>query len=251
MKDSLMKFIFGLIVLISPSTLRAEWNPQESLFDCIDPSAFQSLNDPNFLHLKKYIIEFLKDSWCSKEKINLLMDLTCLTHPQVCVEIGAFTGSSVLPVAATLRFQGNGKIFAIDAWSNEEAVKYLDDYDPNKSWWSKVNMVEAIQKFDQTIYSWHLNSYCTKIHESSENVVELLSEIDFLHLDGDYSEYGSCKDVELYLPKVKTAGSILLSNVFIMVNEDQHKLQYFYNLFNACKMICEIENSNAILFKKL
>lgn len=59
------------------------------------------------------------------------MDVVYTTRPGVCVEIGAFTGSSVLPVAATLKYLGAGKIFAIDAWSNEEAVRYLSPNDPN------------------------------------------------------------------------------------------------------------------------
>lgn len=246
----MIKLILGLSVLASPNLLRAEWEPEEALTD-FDPSAFDALIDIDFLSLKGRVIETLKDSWCSKEKINLLMDLVYLTQPKVCVEIGAFTGSSVLPVAATLKLLQFGGIYAIDAWSNQEVVKNLADNDPNKPWWSRVNMSDARRFFDYTVYSWRLNAFCIAIQESSEKAVEQLPEIDFLHLDGDYSEIGSCRDVELYLPKVKSGGYILLSNVFLMVGEIQPKLKAFCTLFNECDVICEIDNSNAVLFRKL
>src|SRR3989344_2401302 len=115
----LIKLILGSSVLAGPNPLQAEWDPEEALTD-FDPSAFDLLIDTDFLSLKGRVMDTLRDSWCSKEKINLLMDLVYLTKPKVCVEVGAFTGSSVLPVAVTLRLLQSGEIYAIDAWSNQE-----------------------------------------------------------------------------------------------------------------------------------
>ena len=243
-----IKFLLGLSALISP--LHAEWDPEKVLTD-FDTAALDLLIDVDFLSLKGHVIDKLRDSWCSREKVNLLMDLVYLTRPKVCVEIGAFTGSSVLPVAATLGLLQFGAIYAVDAWSNQTAVRYLADNDPNKFWWSNVNMKDVRRMFDQMIYSWHLNAFCAAIQEPSEKAVTHLPEIDFLHLDGDYSEIGSCLDVELYLPKVKSGGYILLSNVFVMVHDMQPKSKAFCELFNACDVVCEIDMNNTFLFRKL
>lgn len=247
--DLLMKLSFGFSVLTSPYSLYADWDPEDCLFD-LEPSAFEVLNDSGFQELKGRVVEALKGSWCSEEKINLLMDLVCITQPDVCVEIGAFSGSSVLPVAATLKQLNRGKIYAIDAWSNRVTVKNLAEDDPNKLWWSKINMRSVRNIFNQMIETWGLSNVCTPIRKPSEKAIHQLSAIDFLHLDGDYSAIGSMQDVELYLPKVKSGGYILLSNLFIMVNNEQPKLNAFNALFECCEIVCEIENENAILFQK-
>jgi hypothetical protein len=71
-----------------------------------------------------------------------------------------------------------------------------------------------------------------------------------LHLDGDYSEKGSMQDVELYLPRVKSGGYVLLSNLFTMVKGKAPKMKSFTALFDTCEMVCEIERDNAVLFRK-
>jgi hypothetical protein len=245
-----MKLCFGFCVFASPLPLHSDWDPEECMID-LEPAVFDVLSDSRFKRLKGKILRELKGSWCSEEKVNLLMDLVSLTRPEVCVEIGAFTGSSVLPVAATLKHLNCGKIYAIDAWSNEIMVRNLKNDDPNKFWWSTVNMKAVRKIYNQMVKTWRLTNVCVTIQAPSENAVNQVPEIDFLNLDGDYSEVGSTRDVELYLPKVKPGGYVLLSNVFLVVNKNQPNLKAFCDLFDSCEMICEIERENAILFKKL
>lgn len=46
------------------------------------------------------------------------------------------------------------------------------------------------------INNWNLDSYTTIIHKPSLLAVnDIPDQIDFLHLDGDYSEIGSLRDV--------------------------------------------------------
>ena len=104
--------------------------------------------------------------------------------------------------------------------------------------------------FDRMINQWHLSPVCTTIALPSEAAVQQIGTIDFLHLDGNFSEAGSLNDVKLYLPKVKEGGYILLSNLFLMSNGKQPKLKSFSALFDCCEMICEIEKDNAVLFRK-
>lgn len=227
----------------------AEWNP------CIlyrqHPNSQNQLNKVQYANLKAQVAKALKNSWCSVEKINLLMDLSLLTHPTVCVEVGACTGSSVLPVAATLCYLNSGTVFAIDAWSNEEAIRNLADSDPNKAWWSEIDMTAAHNSFKKLIIEWSLQKFCIEVHKPSEQAInDIPDQIDFLHLDGDYSEIGALRDVELYLPKVKSGGYILLSNLFIMIGREQPKIKAFCALCESCDVVATIESDNAVLFQK-
>src|SRR5690348_4614810 len=109
---------FSSTLVFSISPLHSDWDPEY----CFPDDDISVLDDFIFKNLKEDMVSCLKNSWCSKEKIQLLMDLVYMTKPEVCVEIGAFTGSSVLPVAATLKYLQHGTMIAIDAWSNAEAV---------------------------------------------------------------------------------------------------------------------------------
>ncbi len=244
MKKHITKLLFsGLLALGAPAF--SDWDPE-----FIEGAELSALQNSKYQKLKDQVLNETKGSWCSAEKTNLIMDLILLTKPKVCVEIGAWTGSSVLPIASTLKFLKHGKVYAVDAWANEVAVQYWADNDPNKPWWSTVDMKAIHNTFQNMVSSWDLKKYCKEIALPADKAVENLGEIDFLHLDGDYSEQGSMKDVQLYLPKVKSGGYILLSHLFTMINGKQPKLKSFVALLDDCEIVCEIERDNAILFRK-
>ena len=212
MSIRIVKMVFLSLVFVGVHGLFATWNPE----DVFDANQVKQLQDEKFQQVKTSVKSFLKNSWCSEDKATLLMDLIAMTKPQVCVEIGACTGSSVLPVAATLRYVGAGTIFAIDAWSNDEAVKNLALDDINRVWWSKVNMLDIKSIFDTMVSSWDLSTYCKVIQKPSREAITDLPDIDFLHIDGNFSEEGSIEDVTMYLPKVKSRAIMLVkSRVFL------------------------------------
>lgn len=238
-----------LLSLLICSILCAEWSPGILLQEHRKSS--QELSEPIYAELKEQILKELENSWCSKEKANLLMDLVLIVQPKVSVEIGAFTGSSVLPIAAAHKYLNSGKVFAIDAWSNSDAIQYLADNDPNKNWWAHLDMASVHQSFRHLIRKWELENFCTEIAKPSNRAIDdLPMEIDFLHLDGDYSEKGSLQDVMLYLPRVKSGGYILLSNLYTMIHREQPKIKSFIALLEECEIVTSIERDHAILFKK-
>lgn len=234
----------ALLTAIS-SSASAFWDPEEVLEKDVS-----SIDEAAYIELKDKVLASLKNSWCSVEKTHLLMDLVLLEKPQVCVEIGAFIGSSSLPIAATLKFLGEGHLFAVDAWSNQVATRYWPDTDPNKAWWGALDMNAVQNMFNSLMEQWDLSDTCTPIALPSEEALSQFDKIDFLHLDGDYSEIGALKDVELYLPKVKSGGYVLLSNFFTMVNGKQPKLAAFCKLLESCDILSDIEKENVILFRK-
>jgi len=243
---SMPSFLSLFLVCIAPLT--ASWHPKDLPQHSENSEKFQ---DSKWLKLKTKVLKQLQNSWCTEEKTSLLMELTLLIKPEVCVEIGAFTGSSVLPVAATLQYLGQGKIFAVDAWSANEAVKDLDPTDPNTQWWSGLKMNDLKLQCQSLITTWKLNRFCSLVHATSQEASSRFDKIDFLHLDGTFSEQGALKDAQLYLPKVKTGGYILFSNIFIEIGHRHPKMAALWELLDHCEIICEIENNNAILFRKI
>lgn len=230
-----------LLPQIEASVSHAILNKEQVLAD---------LNDSDFVKLKGKVIEALADTWCSAEKASLLMDLTYLTQPKICVEIGAYTGSSVLPVAATLKLLEKGKIYGIDSWSNAEAVKHLADNDPNRSWWSWIDLNDAHNKFVQMNNKWNLWSCCLPVQSTSENAAGQFDHIDYLHLDGNLSEFGSLQDAHLYFPKVRSGGYVLISNLYAAVHGTLFKIKSFSYLFPHCDVVAEIDQGNTVLLRK-
>ena len=70
------------------------------------------------------------------------------------------------------------------------------------------------------------------------------------HLDGNFSEEGAWQDSEVYLPKVVPGGYILLSNALVSVAGQSAKMKALWPLFDRCDVVCEIDDSNTLLFRK-
>lgn len=240
-----MKFRFiAIMFILITATAHSDWNSKEISTKLFLPS------DSQFDELKTSVFNYLKNSWVTQEKAQLIIELIALTQPQVCVDIGAFVGSSALPMAATLKYLKSGKVYLIDAWSNQEAVKYISLKDSNYNWWSTLNMQTAKRQCLTMIRRWSLESYCQVIHAPSEQAVCQIDQIDFLHLDGNFSKEGSLLDATLFLPKVKPGGYILLSNAFINIDHILTKVDTIWFLYHQCELVAEIENSNVMLFRK-
>lgn len=244
----ILKIIYGLgLFLLFVQTINLYSDANEYSF--VMESNRSTLPDVQFQSLKNRVIKYLENSWCSAKKAELIMDLIFAIRPEVCVEIGVFSGSSVLPVAATLNYLRTGCIYAIDAWSNLDAIKHMSNNDPNYNWWAHVNMKEIKNRFTTLINQWNLNSCCSVIHATSEMAINQIPEIDFLHLDGNFCEEGALIDVELFLPKVKPGGYVLFSNLFQVIDNKLTKMSSMWRLFDECEIICEIDNNTA-LFRK-
>lgn len=237
-------FLCQFVICVMVWPLHAAWNST-----CL-PVTSQELSSPAVMQLEAKIIDSVKNSWCSKEKAQLLFELVVAVRPAVCVEIGAFTGSSSLPMVAGLQYLNQGQAYIIDAWSNDEATSGLEKDDPNSVWWGNLDMSVIKGEFLKRMNSWSLSPYFRTLHMSSKAAISKLPPIDFLHIDGNFSEQGAKLDSELYLPKVVKGGYVLLSNILVTVNGKPTKMKALWSLFEYCEIISELENGNAILFKK-
>jgi hypothetical protein len=118
--------------------------------------------------------------WCAKEKADLMMELIKDNKFQLCVEIGVFAGSSLYPMAKTLKYNGSGMVYGIDAWDPAMTTRGLITSDRDYLWWSKLNYnTHYIQTLD--LISKH------KLHQVS-TIVRLPSN-EAVHLFADEGGY--------------------------------------------------------------
>jgi hypothetical protein len=244
----MIRLIFSLYFLFFPLTNYSVegWDP-----DRFHLPEINQLQETDYLILKSSVTDYLQGSWCSKDKAELLMDLVLLTKPKFCVEIGVFTGSSLLPVAAALKYNKQGKIYAIDAWSNEVAIRHMSETDPNRSWWSLLDMSTIKGQFERMLVEWRVKKNCEILSLTSKDAVEKIHmPIDYLHIDGDYAASAFLEDIDLYVPKVKKGGYILLSNLFLTVHNRQPKRSGFNELLKQSDVISVIDDGNTVLLRK-
>jgi hypothetical protein len=240
-------FSFCVAGILIAVPLMGDWNPSD-VVENRDQLAI--LKTEHIQNLETEIFESVKNSWCQQEKAKLLFELIVLTQPQVCVEIGAFLGSSTLPMLYGLRYNQSGMAYIVEPWSNDAAICGLPTNDVNTQWWQSLDMEAIKNHFYHIINHYCVSSYCHVMRMKSEEAVNELPIIDFLQLDGNFSESGALLDSHLYLPKVKSGGYILISNVLVMINEKPTKMKSLWPLFSECELISELENGNVLLFRK-
>lgn len=241
-----MKYLLLLLIFFSGGVF-PDWNPDYLRKD-FDKSV---LEEKGFQKFKNRVLRAVENTWCSNQKANLLMDLVKLERPDVCVEIGVMSGDTFIPVAATLKYIQHGKAYAIDAWSNEEACLHLLDDDPNKPWYAQLDLYGLKQSYEIKVRKWKLGATCVCLPEPSRTAIHSLKTIDFLHIDGNYSEEGSLEDVRLYLPKVKHGGYILYSNIHWSANGRTPRIKAFQLLLESCEILADIDDRSTYLLRKL
>ena len=202
-------------------------------------------------NLKKEVLFFQPHlhGWCSKEKALNFIDLILEVKPKLCVEIGVFGGSSIYPVAATLKSIGQGVVFGIDPWDKFECIRY---FDPNEdaadlNWWGQVNLSYIYDSYLNMLKGHGLDTICITKKTTSELAVRdfLDGSIDILYIDGNHCEMVSANDVILYLPKVRHGGYIWMNDT--LWEQTQHSVDL---LLEACDVVKTIDNGNCILFRK-
>ena len=223
-----MKFIFASLCLLT------------SLWSA--PNNWENFKRDTFLQLPKIA------GWCSQEKAEKLMDFIYEVKPNICVEIGAFGGSTTYPLARTLQFLQYGKLWAIDAWDVKTAIEGLELDNPNIAWWSQLNMRVIYHQFMTILQNGRLLGYCEPISMLSEEASQLFldASIDLLYIDGNFSRDGTMKDVLSYFPKVKEGGYIWLNDADVL-----EKNMAVTFLMRNCTWLREKSlGKNCVVFKK-
>ena len=194
---------------------------------------------PESLSVKLELVRTSLQGWCSVEKSDRFVEVIVEQRPNLCVEIGVFGGSSLIPQGLALKENKNGVIFGIDPWETDAALEEMID-ESNRQWWTDLNLESIYKGCLKQINVCGLGDYCKVIRDKSENVVDRFKEesIDVLHIDGNHSEALSWKDATLYLPKVKPEGIIFFDDIWWTEGEnDVTTRKAILYLLEYCKKI--------------
>ncbi len=153
----------------------------------------------------------LMEGWVTAERGIEIANLVVKTKPEFCVEIGVFGGRSLVATALALKENQWGKVYGIDPWHTEDCLEGEQEQ-ANRDWWSKVDMHEIHKKCMEKIWELDLEGRVVIIRAKAQGVAVLFKRIDFLVIDGNHSETASCRDVELYCPRLKVGAPVVFDD---------------------------------------
>jgi hypothetical protein len=174
------------------------------------------------LEIKKLQEEIIGDigGKCPLDKACTLAWLIARYNLNTSVEIGIYRGASFLPqLLAHTRFtRGTG--YGIDPYSNGEAIQ--NDLPESV----KGAVEEFIERLDfEKIYhevlalinKFEFERHGIILRETSERAISYFTDndifFDLLHIDGNHDTAHVMLDVDLYLPRVKKTGFIVLDDI--------------------------------------
>ena len=149
--------------------------------------------------------------WCDVPKAISLANLVLASKPAVIVEIGAWGGRSVIPMALACKQNGWGTVICIDPWdATASASGQTSEVD--KEWWANVVNHELVyQHFLYNIKELKLETII-EIHRIRSADCEPPPRIDLLHVDGNHGPE-SCADTMRYAPKIDVGGFCVLDDL--------------------------------------
>ena len=162
----------------------------------------------------------------SAEKQALYRLASNLPPKSILVEIGSYHGASSACIASAIR-EPHSLLYCIDTWMNDAVSE------------ERENTLSIFRK-----NTYLVSSRIKEVRGYSHDVSHLIPEgIDFLFIDGDHSYKGVCRDIELYLPKLKN-NAILVMHDYLhdgvmraihdhIVKVEKKRLEHFGNFYAA------------------
>ncbi len=154
--------------------------------------------------------------WCPLEKAQRIYDLVLERKPSLCVEIGVYGGGSFFAFAFAVKKLGKGMLVGIDPWTCESALQGIGDDDAKK-----IDFEEVYTNFMKVLSREKLTRFTHIIRDKAENAQWFFEDnyttddlkIDILHVDGNHSTASVLKDLNLYLPRMKENGIIIIDDI--------------------------------------
>ncbi len=152
------------------------------------------------------------NGWCTETKAGILIDLILKVRPSVVVEIGAWGGKSLIPMAHALRANQKGVIYGIDPWDAEASLEEMMHEGNKKHWESQAVHEAVLHGLVSHINQFGLGGHIRLVRSTSEDAPPI-PNIDILHVDGNHSEKTSYLDVTKWVPLVKSGGWIIFDDM--------------------------------------
>jgi predicted O-methyltransferase YrrM len=191
------------------------------------------------------------EGWCEKDKALKLYDVIREVKPDLCVEIGVFGGSSLIPQALALKHNNKGTIAGIDPWNNNSAIEEMENF-ANKNWWGQVDLQGVYDRFLNKLKIYEVEQFCKIIRKKSNQAVSRFDDasIDILHIDGNHCEKLAYEDSVMYYPKVKIGGYIFFDDIGWTENSKTISTEKGLNfLMQYCEKICLVGKDCMVLKK--
>lgn len=149
-----------------------------------------------------------QNGWTTVQRGQEMAEWILEIKAKVIVDIGVFAGRSTIAMGFAARELGDSHVYGIDPWKVEMAVEGEKD-EANADWWKQRADLERMHRETmQWIWDHRLDQWVTIIRQASQYVHQLFPVIDFCNIDGQHAEVASCRDVQLYVPKVRKGGII-------------------------------------------
>lgn len=163
----------------------------------------ETLNYPNF----QTVIDRMPNGWCTVEKAQHLFELTIQSGAKRSIELGVFSGRSLIPIALAHQELNTGFVIGVDSWSKRAALEGTND-EANAQWWSQINFMGIYEECIDAIDYYQLNDYCGTVRLKSMTFGQLIEDnsISLLHQDSNHSEEVTCGEVELFASKIMKGG---------------------------------------------
>ncbi len=165
-------------------------------------------------HIEEAIYNYIPhmEGWSTPERCTEMATHIMETEARVCVDIGVFAGRSTIAMGFAAREIVSSRVYGIDPWKIDSAVEG-DNVEENAKWWKeRANLEQMHWQTMHMIWSHRLDEWVTIIRNGSQYVHQLFPVIDFLNVDGCHTEVASCRDVELYLPRLRSGGYLMFDD---------------------------------------
>jgi Methyltransferase domain len=172
-------------------------------------------------------------------KALVIADLIAQFGVRDTIEIGVYRGRSLLPVATMLKIAGAGVATGIDPWVADEALQEdTHAVGPEVNEWVRSHpWDDTYQSVVDRIEQYSLTEHCRILRMTSEAAAPQIPDasVGLVHVDGNHDRAAVEQDVELYLPKLKPGGFLVLDDaswdsVRPVIEELRGRLEYVFQI---------------------
>lgn len=162
-----------------------------------------TLNYPDFAS----VLDRMPNGWCTVEKAQHLYELTIQSGAKRSIELGVYSGRSLMPIALAHQELNTGFVIGVDSWSKRAALEGTND-EANAQWWANINFMGIYEECIDAIDHFALNDFCGTVRMRSLTFGLLIEDdsLTLLHQDSNHSQEVTCAEVELFAPKIKHGG---------------------------------------------
>ena len=164
--------------------------------------------------IETYVNEYMPamGGWCSAPKALKIYDLIVEHRLKRGLEIGVFAGRSLCAVGLAMA-RINGKVDGVDPFTKDAALH--DESQENRDWWARLNLEDVMKEAQRHVNALEIRPHCEVVRCTSREFYNRQhhDQLDFLHIDGNHSEWNSSHDVVMWVPEVRKGGIICMDDM--------------------------------------